>query len=64
MFPRISETRAKGKLYRYVKIVENYWHKGQSKDHRPDKHQIVISLLVTDEVIPKAIEEIRAYDSS
>ena len=31
MFPRISETRSKGKLYRYVKIVENYWHKGQSK---------------------------------
>ncbi|TKJ45055.1 hypothetical protein CEE35_05435 [Candidatus Aerophobetes bacterium Ae_b3b] len=31
MFPRISETRSKGKLYRYVKIVENYWHKGQSR---------------------------------
>jgi len=31
MFPRISETRAKGKLYRYVKIVENYWYKGQSR---------------------------------
>ena len=31
MFTRISETRAKGKLYRYVKIVENYWEKGQSK---------------------------------
>jgi len=31
MFPRISETRSKGKLYRYVKIVENYWYKGQSR---------------------------------
>jgi len=31
MFPRISETRSKGRLYRYVKIVENYWHKGQSR---------------------------------
>ena len=31
MFPRISETKAKGKLYRYVKIVENYWYKGQSR---------------------------------
>jgi len=31
MFPRISETRSKGKPYRYVKIVENYWYKGQSR---------------------------------
>jgi len=31
MFPRISGTRSKGKFYRYVKIVENYWYKGQSR---------------------------------
>ena len=31
MFPRISETRSKGKCYRYMKIVENYWYKGQSR---------------------------------
>lgn len=31
MFPRISGTRSKGKLYRYVKIVENYWYRGQSR---------------------------------
>ena len=31
MFPRISETRSKGKCYRYVRIVENYWYKGQSR---------------------------------
>lgn len=31
MFARISETRSKGKLYRYIKIVENYWKKGQSR---------------------------------
>ncbi len=31
MFPRISETRSKDKLYRYVKIVENYWYRGQSR---------------------------------
>ena len=31
MFPRISGTRSKGKLYRYVKIVENHWYRGQSR---------------------------------
>ena len=31
MFPRISKTKSKGKLYQYIKIVENYWEKGASR---------------------------------
>ncbi len=52
MFPRISETRSKGKLYQYVKIVENYWYRGQSRQ------RVVANLGRLEEFKNKKLEQL------